>query len=100
MLNDHERLSKFTRSMAKIIDSNSICLSISNGSFLPLIAAKLGAKIIFVLEESNSCQTFIESYIETNDIKSIVFIKESQLLDINIFNGHKVYYSKNNIIHL
>ena len=89
MLNDHERLSKYMNTMSKIITSDTICLSISDGSFLPLIAAKLGAKRVYVFEEKYRSQSIIRSYLTANpSLKAVIIFNE--ISTDNLFNGDKV----------
>lgn len=65
MLNDPVRNKNYLKILEKIITPASVVLSISNGSLLPLVAAKLGAKRVFAVENSLN-KRIMESFSDFN----------------------------------
>ncbi|XP_061863383.1 protein arginine N-methyltransferase 7 isoform X3 [Colius striatus] len=55
-LNDQNRTRQYIKSLMKVLKTDSVCLCISDGSLLPVLAHYLGAKQVFTLENSSvSC---------------------------------------------
>ncbi|XP_014662743.1 PREDICTED: protein arginine N-methyltransferase 7-like [Priapulus caudatus] len=71
MLNDERRRSCWTSALSKVISSDTVCLCLSDGSFLPLIAAALEAKDVFTLNESTVMRRVIVQYINTNSLTNL-----------------------------
>ncbi|XP_062442651.1 protein arginine N-methyltransferase 7 isoform X2 [Rhea pennata] len=51
-LNDQNRTCQYIKSLMKVLKTDSVCLCISDGSLLPVLAHYLGAKQVFTLENS------------------------------------------------
>ncbi|XP_068812364.1 protein arginine N-methyltransferase 7 isoform X3 [Struthio camelus] len=51
-LNDQNRTRQYINSLTKVLKTDSVCLCISDGSLLPVLAHYLGAKQVFTLENS------------------------------------------------
>lgn len=67
-LNDKERNNKYIEALSKKIKPNTTCLCFSDGCFLGLAAAQLGAKKVYMLETNFLSQKTIEMFIETNNL--------------------------------
>ncbi|GFY67684.1 protein arginine N-methyltransferase 7 [Trichonephila inaurata madagascariensis] len=92
MKNDTIRNDKYVAMLKKVISPSSVCLSISDGSLLPFMAAKLGAKKVFTIESNHFHHNMIKSYIEDNDENNIIKIiaKEPANLSEEDFDMEKV----------
>ncbi|GFU76827.1 protein arginine N-methyltransferase 7 [Trichonephila clavipes] len=92
MKNDTIRNDKYVAMLKKVISPSSVCLSISDGSLLPFMAAKLGAKKVFTIEPNHFHHNMIKSYIEDNDENNIIKIiaKEPANLSEEDFDMEKV----------
>uniref|UniRef100_A0A7N4P5S9 Protein arginine N-methyltransferase n=1 Tax=Sarcophilus harrisii TaxID=9305 RepID=A0A7N4P5S9_SARHA len=51
-LNDHKRTEQYIQALKKVLKADSICLCISDGSLLPILAHCVGAEQVFTLENS------------------------------------------------
>ncbi|KAG7522456.1 arginine N-methyltransferase 7 [Solea senegalensis] len=75
-LNDRRRTESFIRALRSVLRKDSICLSISDGSLLPVFAHLLGAKKVFSLENSRMSKQVIEQVLEANMVKGAVELLE------------------------
>ncbi|XP_015913660.1 protein arginine N-methyltransferase 7 [Parasteatoda tepidariorum] len=82
MKNDMQRNNNYMSMLKEIISPSSICLSISDGSLLPLIAAKLGAKKIYSVESSRFHYDMMKSYIEANDEADTICVLSKEPADL------------------
>ncbi|KAK2140166.1 hypothetical protein LSH36_1457g00024 [Paralvinella palmiformis] len=92
MLNDNERNNRYIECLKQVITNETVCLSISDGSLLPLIAAKLGAKKVYTLEVQPMCKSMIGLYLEENNLldKVTVINKGAEQLTPEDFDNQKV----------
>ncbi|XP_013405662.1 protein arginine N-methyltransferase 7 [Lingula anatina] len=82
MLNDCHRREAYIGALRKVIKEDSICLCVSDGSQLPLIAAALGAKKVYVTETSPASRTLSRDYVKSNNLDSVVTILDKSPGDI------------------
>ncbi|XP_072746127.1 protein arginine N-methyltransferase 7 isoform X1 [Anoplolepis gracilipes] len=75
-LNDMTRNKKYVQALRKKITSNSVCLCLSDGCLLALAAAKMGAKV-FLLEQNSLSQKTIETFVRTNGLSEQIKIVKS-----------------------
>lgn len=68
MLNDDARNAKYAAALRRVVTGQSVCLCVGNGSLLPLMAAKLGAKKVFVLDSDDRLVGLLESYAKHNGL--------------------------------
>ncbi|KAK6185183.1 hypothetical protein SNE40_007471 [Patella caerulea] len=92
MMNDVKRNQVFISALKKNLSPSSICLCISDGSLLSLIAAQLGAKKVFALESNPMCERVLKSYINYNRLgdKITVLTKKLEDLTAEDFQGLKI----------
>ncbi|XP_043285882.1 protein arginine N-methyltransferase 7 isoform X2 [Venturia canescens] len=76
-LNDAKRNEKYVRALHKRINSDTVCLCLSDGSILSLAAASLGAKRVIALEPCCLSRRTLENFVKANDLESRVTIIES-----------------------
>ncbi|CAG7834930.1 unnamed protein product [Allacma fusca] len=104
MLNDDKRNSLFISVLQKYIRSGeSVCLVLSEGSLLPLFAACMGAKKVFVLEEHRHSAHVMKQIVHFNGLDNIVTVihkKPDQVtqadlndLKVNIVIGDPFFHS-------
>lgn len=74
MLNDASRNAKYTAALQKLINRESVCLCIGSFNMLPLMALKLGAKTVYVIEPDERMRSVLEEYASVNQIKGIQFL--------------------------
>ncbi|XP_029637505.1 protein arginine N-methyltransferase 7 [Octopus sinensis] len=72
MLNDSVRNQVYVNELKKVINKDTVCLSIGDGSLIPLIAAKLGAKKVFAVETHKHNYQIIESFIKSNNAEGVI----------------------------
>ncbi|TSQ92640.1 Protein arginine N-methyltransferase 7 [Bagarius yarrelli] len=71
-LNDRRRRECYLSALRSILKPDSVCLSVSDGSLLPIFAHLLGAKKVFSLENSGTSKRVIEQFLEANSLKNCV----------------------------
>lgn len=73
-LNDEKRTERYVSALRSIVKPDSVCLSVSDGSLLPIFAHLLGARKVFSLENSGMAKQVIEQVLQTNSLKHAVQI--------------------------
>ena len=64
------------------ITRDTTCLCISDGSLLPLIAARLGAKHVYTIETNHMCNRVINDFIKHNKLQDCVTILDKMPEDM------------------
>ncbi|KAK7114180.1 hypothetical protein V1264_000285 [Littorina saxatilis] len=92
MLGDPVRNNTYLTVLTKHITSSSVCLCISDGSLLSLMAAKLGAKKVFALEGNLLCARVIRNIVKENKLEDRIVIIEKRASEVTEedFQGFKV----------
>ncbi|KAK7504556.1 hypothetical protein BaRGS_00004042 [Batillaria attramentaria] len=92
ILSDPVRNSIYLKLLKKHINSSSVCMCISDGSLLSLMAAKLGAKKVFAVEGNVMCARIIENIIKANRLEGKITLIEKAACDIKTedLQGFKV----------
>ncbi|XP_029010518.1 protein arginine N-methyltransferase 7 isoform X2 [Betta splendens] len=75
-INDKRRTESYVSALRSVLREDSICLSVSDGSLLPVFAHMLGAKQVFSLENSRMNKQIIEQVLEANSFKGGVELLE------------------------
>ncbi|XP_015252944.1 PREDICTED: protein arginine N-methyltransferase 7 isoform X1 [Cyprinodon variegatus] len=75
-LNDRRRTGSYIAALRSVLSEDSVCLSVSDGSLLPVFAHMLGAKKVFSLENSRMSRQVIEEVLEANSVKGGVELLE------------------------
>ncbi|KAM9301559.1 protein arginine N-methyltransferase 7 [Gastrophryne carolinensis] len=73
-LNDCSRMEKYKQAMNKILTPSSVCLCVSDGSLLPLLAHSCGAAKVFTMESSSMSQRLMEKLFQTNHLEQTIII--------------------------
>ncbi|XP_068116847.1 protein arginine N-methyltransferase 7 [Hyperolius riggenbachi] len=71
-LNDQSRIDKYKKALKKILTPSSVCLCVSDGSLLPLLAHSIGAAQVFTLEYSSMSQHLMEKIFQVNNLKEVI----------------------------
>lgn len=71
-LNDQGRMAKYKAAMRKILTPSSVCLCISDGSLLPLLAYSIGAAQVYTIESSSMSKQVMEKLLLTNHLKEAI----------------------------
>ncbi|XP_009884748.1 PREDICTED: protein arginine N-methyltransferase 7 isoform X3 [Charadrius vociferus] len=77
-LNDQNRTSQYIKSLMKVLKTDSVCLCISDGSLLPVLAHYLGAKQVFTLENSSVSRSVMEKFFKANHLEDKIKIIEAR----------------------
>ncbi|XP_033013116.1 protein arginine N-methyltransferase 7 [Lacerta agilis] len=75
-LNDQNRTAQYLQALQKVLKPNSVCLSISDGSLLPVLAHHLGAKEVFTLESSAVSHSLMQKIFKANHLEDKIKIIE------------------------
>lgn len=75
-LNDRRRTGSYVAALRSVLSEDSVCLSVSDGSLLPVFAHMLGAKKVFSLENSRMSKQVIEEVLEANSMKGGIELLE------------------------
>ncbi|XP_075045016.1 protein arginine N-methyltransferase 7 [Mixophyes fleayi] len=73
-LNDQSRMEKYKKALKKILTPSSVCLCVSDGSLLPLLAHSIGAARVYTMESSSMSQHLMEKLFQTNHLKEAIQI--------------------------
>ncbi|KAM5138864.1 protein arginine N-methyltransferase 7 [Mantella aurantiaca] len=71
-LNDQGRMETYKEAMRKVVTPSSVCLCISDGSLLPLLAYTIGAAQVYTMESSSMSQQVMEKLLQTNHLKDFI----------------------------
>ncbi|XP_061863384.1 protein arginine N-methyltransferase 7 isoform X4 [Colius striatus] len=77
-LNDQNRTRQYIKSLMKVLKTDSVCLCISDGSLLPVLAHYLGAKQVFTLENSSVSCSVMEKFFRANKLEDKIKIIEAR----------------------
>ncbi|XP_062356010.1 protein arginine N-methyltransferase 7 isoform X2 [Cinclus cinclus] len=77
-LNDQSRTRQYISSLRKVLKTDSVCLCISDGSLLPVLAHYLGAKQVFTLENSGVSCSVMEKFLKANHLEDKIKIIEAR----------------------
>ncbi|CAN2389575.1 [myelin basic protein]-arginine N-methyltransferase activity [Pristimantis euphronides] len=73
-LNDQRRMEKYEEALTKVLTPSSVCLCISDGSLLPVLAHSVGAAQVFTLESSSMALQLMDKLLQTNHLKDTIHI--------------------------
>ncbi|XP_070575003.1 protein arginine N-methyltransferase 7-like [Ptychodera flava] len=92
MINDKARQDKYTAALRQVIRNDSIVLSVSDCSFLPLLAARLGAKKVYTLENRFKSNSMIDQVLTENGLHDNVTVvsKRAEELTAEDLDNQKV----------
>ncbi|XP_062594524.1 protein arginine N-methyltransferase 7-like [Saccostrea cucullata] len=74
MLNDPHRKDIYYNLLKQNVTTDSVIMTISDGSLLPLIAARLGAKKVFALETNSLTRRILQQFIKHNGLEDRVTV--------------------------
>lgn len=77
-LNDKRRTESYVDALRKVVREDSVCLSVSDGSLLPLFAHLLGAKKVFSIESFKMTKQVIQQLLEANQLHEGVELLEGR----------------------
>ncbi|KAH0619498.1 hypothetical protein JD844_000160 [Phrynosoma platyrhinos] len=91
-LNDQNRTAQYIQALQKVLKPNSICLSVSDGSLLPVLAHHLGAEEVFTLETSSVSHSLMQKIFKANHLENKIKIieKNPELLTASDLGDKKV----------
>ncbi|XP_048372013.1 protein arginine N-methyltransferase 7 isoform X1 [Sphaerodactylus townsendi] len=75
-LNDQARTAQYLRALKEVLKPNSVCLCISDGSLLPILACYLGAEQVFTLESSTISCSLMKKIFNANHLQDQIKIIE------------------------
>lgn len=83
MLNDRQRTRAFRQALKQLVaEGNSRCLSISDGSLLPLLAAKAGFDKVIAVESSVLYQKFLRKLINLNGLGQTIEVLDKEAANL------------------
>ena len=86
MLSDPIRRSAYINELKKHICNETVCISLSDGSLLPLMAARIGAKHVYTIETNPMCKRFMRDFIEHNGLSEKITVLDKRPEDISMNN--------------
>ncbi|XP_053127167.1 protein arginine N-methyltransferase 7 isoform X2 [Hemicordylus capensis] len=91
-LNDQNRTAQYVQALKKALKRDSVCLSISDGSLLPVLAHHLGAEQVFTLESSAVSHSLMKKIFKANHLEDKIKIieKHPELLVSSDLEDRKV----------
>ncbi|KAK7915358.1 hypothetical protein WMY93_011119 [Mugilogobius chulae] len=82
-LNDQKRTESYMRALREVVREDSVCLSVSDGSLLPLFAHLLGAKKVLSVESFRMSRQVIQQVLEANQLTECVELLEAHPEQLN-----------------
>ncbi|XP_068006581.1 protein arginine N-methyltransferase 7 isoform X2 [Melanerpes formicivorus] len=77
-LNDQKRTHQYIKALTKVLKKDSVCLCISDGSLLPMLAHHLGAKQVFTVENSAVSCSVMQKFFKANNLEDKIKIIEAR----------------------
>uniref|UniRef100_A0A8C3L754 Protein arginine methyltransferase 7 n=1 Tax=Chrysolophus pictus TaxID=9089 RepID=A0A8C3L754_CHRPC len=77
-LNDQNRTRQYIKSLMNVLRTDSVCLCISDGSLLPVLAHYLGAEQVFTLENSAVSCSVMKKFFKANHLEDKIKIVEAR----------------------
>ncbi|ELT87312.1 hypothetical protein CAPTEDRAFT_168548 [Capitella teleta] len=90
LMNDAKRNEKFANILNKHVNRNTICLSLSDQSLFPLMAAKMGAKQVFSVESQPLARRFVQKYATHNELNVQLIEKSPDSIESSDLNQQMV----------
>ncbi|XP_075393667.1 protein arginine N-methyltransferase 7 isoform X2 [Tenrec ecaudatus] len=91
-LNDQGRTDQYVQALRTVLKPDSVCVSVSDGSLLPVLARHLGAEQVFTIESSAASHRLMRKIFEANHLeeKITVIEKRPEWLTSADLGGRKV----------
>ncbi|XP_029464522.1 protein arginine N-methyltransferase 7 isoform X2 [Rhinatrema bivittatum] len=77
-LNDQQRMDQYMRALEKVLNPTSVCLCISDGSLLPVLAHCLGVDQVFTVEISSVSHGLMEKIFRANRLEDKIKVIEKR----------------------
>ncbi|CAN7991097.1 unnamed protein product [Ixodes hexagonus] len=79
MLNDTTRNRIYASALEKVVTQDSVCLCLGTGSLIPFMAAKLGAKKVYVIEGDTILHALVTEYAACNRLQGVRVLEKEPL---------------------
>ncbi|XP_029838738.2 protein arginine N-methyltransferase 7 isoform X2 [Ixodes scapularis] len=79
MLNDDTRNRAYASVLQKVVTKESVCLCLGTGSLIPFMAAKLGAKKVYVIEGDTILHALVTEYMTCNQLQGVSVLEKEPL---------------------
>ncbi|XP_029782329.1 protein arginine N-methyltransferase 7 isoform X1 [Suricata suricatta] len=91
-INDQDRTDQYIQALRTVLKPDSVCLCVSDGSLLSLLAHHLGAEQVFTVESSAASQRLMRKIFKTNHLEDKINIieKRPELLTSADLEGKKI----------
>ncbi|XP_069509791.1 protein arginine N-methyltransferase 7 isoform X2 [Ambystoma mexicanum] len=91
-LNDQQRMDQYRRALKEVLKADSVCLCVSDGSLLPVLAHCLGAEQVFTVENSAVSHHLMEKMFKANHLEDAIKVieKRPELLNSDDLENKKV----------
>ncbi|XP_044932151.1 protein arginine N-methyltransferase 7 isoform X3 [Mustela putorius furo] len=91
-INDQDRTERYVQALRTVLKPDSVCLCVSDGSLLSLLAHHLGAEQVFTIESSAASHRLMKKIFKANHVEDKVHIieKRPELLTSADLEGEKV----------
>ncbi|XP_031348627.1 protein arginine N-methyltransferase 7-like isoform X1 [Photinus pyralis] len=96
MMNDNIRNKKYLSVLEKFVNADSVVLFVSDGFYLGLAAAKLGAKKVFYLKDNYFSTSLLEKCIKANNITNCEILQNCDSLkpkNVNFVMGQPHFFT-------
>uniref|UniRef100_A0A6I8MZS1 Protein arginine N-methyltransferase n=1 Tax=Ornithorhynchus anatinus TaxID=9258 RepID=A0A6I8MZS1_ORNAN len=77
-LNDQNRTDQYVQALKKVVKTDSVCLCISDGSLLPILAHCLGAEQVFTIENSAVSHRLMKKIFKANHLEEKINVIEKR----------------------
>ncbi|XP_036881169.1 protein arginine N-methyltransferase 7 isoform X1 [Manis javanica] len=77
-LNDQDRTDQYAQALKTVLKPDSVCLCVSDGSLLSMLAYHLGAQQVFTIESSAASQRLMKKIFKANHLEDKINIIEKR----------------------
>ena len=73
-LNDGKRNSRYLKALEKLVDSDTVCMTLGDCCLLGLLVAKLGAKKGYAVERNPHCRRVVDAWVKNNGLEKQITV--------------------------
>ncbi|XP_006860390.1 PREDICTED: protein arginine N-methyltransferase 7 [Chrysochloris asiatica] len=77
-INDQDRTDQYVQALKMVLKPDSVCLCVSDGSLLPVLALHLGAEQVFTVESSAASHQLMKKIFKANNLEEKINVIEKR----------------------
>lgn len=73
-INDEQRIATYVQALEKVVNTETVCLTVGDFCPLGLLVSKLGAHKVYAAERDAHCRRVLESWVKENQLQDRIFV--------------------------